>query len=138
MATCDGLTSAIKKFDLTEKDANRQVSDEHIESFSRSHGRKWKSLPPYLGLNSIVADDIDRTTSKEDEKRHDFFKEWKQRKGSSATYGKLISALLKIECREDAESLCKMLQSSSHETQEEFKVYNYANFVSQFNAKMCN
>ena len=87
---------------LTEGD---QVSDEHLETISRSCCEKWKSLPAHLELETIVASDIDKKQKDEDEKRHDFFKKWKLTKGSAATYGKLISALEKINCMDDAEKV---------------------------------
>ena len=49
----------------------------------------------------------------EGEKRREFFLGWKEKKGSGATYGCLIRALLKIKSRQDAESICKLLQAST-------------------------
>lgn len=56
-------------------------------------------------------DDIDRKSVSEDEKRATFFAKLKEKKGSGATYEVLISALLGIECVDDAESVCKLLQN---------------------------
>lgn len=64
-------------------------------------------------LESIVADDIDKSQVSEDQKRRTFFKQWKQMNGFDATYKNLISALLKIKCRQDAEHVCKLLQESN-------------------------
>ncbi len=63
-----------------------------------------------------MADDIDYGQRSEREKRQSFFKEWKQRKGSNATYKALVSALLKINHRDDAEYLCRLLQGTSTAT----------------------
>lgn len=100
--------------EVIKRDWNQRVSDQHIEKFSRSHGKKWRSLPPYLELETIAVDDIDRNprTLTEEEKRHAFFSKWKHVKGSRATYRRLVGALLKIQCREDAENLCEMLKTS--------------------------
>ena len=66
-------------------------------------------MPACLNLNSIVAEDIDRSPKSEEEKRHTFFSTWKQVKGSIATYKALIIALLEVDCAEDAESVCKLV-----------------------------
>ena len=92
---------------------DQQISDEHIEQFSRSRGKKWRSLPPYLNFDTILIEDIERhqESSEEDEKRLAFFTKWKHIKDSKATYSALFEALLQIECREDAEHLQAMFQS---------------------------
>ena len=92
---------------------DQQISDEHIKQFSRSHGKKWRSLPPYLNLDTFLIDDFEQEqeSSKEDEKRLAFFTKWKHIKDSRATYSALFEALLQIECREDAEHLQAMFQS---------------------------
>lgn len=102
----------LKAYCLTEENCNKEVSDRHLEEISRLHSREWKSLPSYLDIESIVADDMDHGVGNQHEKRLNFFLQWKQMKGSDATYFRLISALLKIKCRKDAESVCKLLQVS--------------------------
>ena len=97
-------------YNLTEDVCGQQVSPVHLEDISRSHCKHWRKLPAHLGLPEIMASDIDRKQVEESEKRHIFFFGWKDRKGSDATYRSLISALLKIDCRQDAESICKLLQ----------------------------
>lgn len=90
-----------------------QISDDHLEKISRSCCEKWKSLPAHLELDTIVASDIDKKQKDEEEKRHDFFKKWKRTKGSAATYGKLISALEKIDCKDDAEKVHKIMSTKT-------------------------
>ena len=94
---------------LTEKDCNKPVSDAHLECISRSSYTSWKSLPAHLGLETIVAEDADHSQVHPEEKRVEFFRQWKKRKGSGATYSQLINALLKINCREDAEKVCQII-----------------------------
>ena len=62
-----------------------------------------------------MAEDIDKSQKGEREKRHEFLLTWKDMEGSSATYKQLITALLKIKCRRDAEKLCEMLKKSVHD-----------------------
>ena len=103
----------MSQYRLTERQYNKQVSDTHLEKLSRSGCKQWKSLPPHLKLETIVAEDIDKRQKEEREKRYEFLLKWKDMEGSSATYGLLITALLKIKCRQDAEKLCEMLKKSA-------------------------
>ena len=59
-----------------------------------------------------MAEDIDKSQKGEREKRHDFLLKWKDEEGSDATYGQLITALLKIKGTQDAEKLSEMLKQS--------------------------
>ena len=106
------LDQILNTYKLEEKDCDGAVSDLHLEVISRSYCTKWKSLPAHLEMKEVVVNDIDRITGDEQEKRHAFLKKWKAVKGSEATYKKLINALLAIECRQDAESVCELLQKS--------------------------
>ena len=103
-------------YGLTEEDCKTEVSDSGIVKIASSIHGKWKSqLPPHLGIDPIVVTNIVGAPGymSEEDRRLDFFKEWKQRKGFEATYKALISALLEIECRQDAESVCKILKETS-------------------------
>jgi len=102
----------VEHYNLTEGDCNKPVSDVHLECISRSHCEHWKRLPAHLGMDPIVAKDIESGYGDEGTKRHNFFCTWKKTKGFNATYKQLISALLKINCRQDAECVCEMLRDS--------------------------
>ena len=65
----------------------------------------WKSLPFRLGLEDVVAKDIDKDHLKESDKRREFFRQWKQIKGLEATYRSLVRALLDINQKHDAEGV---------------------------------
>ena len=111
------LDKILKIYELTKEKCNKAVTEEHLRSISRKCCRKWRGLPASLGLASIVQSDIDSMhhippQDLEREKRHSFLAEWKQKMGSDATYMSLIVALLNIECREDAESVCEILKES--------------------------
>ena len=106
------LNELLKHYELTEEDLNKPVSDSHVEGISRSSCKHWKSLPAHLGLKPITAEDSDRKHIDPAEKRYDFFLKWKEMKGSGATYKQLIIALVKIDCREDAEAVCAVLKGS--------------------------
>lgn len=106
--TLEGL---LKKYKIT-KNSKQQVSDDHLREIALSYCKDWKKLPSLLGLESIVADDIDRSGKEEGGKRHDFLLKWKSLNGSSATYKQLIGALLKIRCVDDAEKVCSLPKKS--------------------------
>lgn len=104
------ITSLLNRYQLKAEDYSRQISDKDIDVISRSFCTKWRSLPSYLGMKKIVVGDIDRGPGSEDDKRRDFFLKWKHTNGSAATYGALISGLLYIQCKDDAENVCKLIQ----------------------------
>ena len=69
-------------------------------------------LPSHLGVPQIYVHDINRNSTEESERRSNFFFGWKELKGSAATYKALITALLDIDCREDAEGVCRFLKKT--------------------------
>lgn len=97
---------------MTEENYGKQVTDSHLEEISCCCCGQWRSIPSYLDMESLVVQDIDRAYKGEEEKRKEFLLVWKKKKGSYATYRKLIHALLKIDCRNDAEKVYKLLQKS--------------------------
>lgn len=108
---CVSVSSLRTHYHLTEDCCDQQITEIHIDQISCSICRKWKLLVKYLGMNAIVVSDIDCKWINEAEKRHFFFSEWRNEKGKEATYTVLIGALLKIKCGNDAEYVCKLLQS---------------------------
>lgn len=111
MASCS-LESLVDSHHLTEEDIDKQITDKHMEDISLSQCGKWRSLPAHLELVSIVVKDIDRCNAEEEEKRRKFFTTWKGEQGSRATYKRLIGALLRTKCRQDAEFICKLLKDT--------------------------
>ena len=97
-------------YGLTEEHHNQQVSNIHLQELTCSGCERWKFLPPYLELENIVADDIDKSHEDPGTKRYKFLLKWKDMKGFQATYRQLINALLKTKCRQDGEKLCEMLK----------------------------
>ena len=100
----------IKKYELPEKEYDKKVSDAHLETISRSSCKHWERLPSHLEMNDIVVSDVRRTQIDEEGKRLEFLRKWREQKGSKATYKQLVLALLKIECRDDAEKVCEILK----------------------------
>ena len=114
MAASDSTTVSfvLTKYRLKEEDVKRQITDLHIDEISRSFCKKWRSLPAQFKMEPIVVNDINRKPGDEDEKRRDFLLQWREEKGSRATYKVLISALLNIKCENEAEGVCKLVSSS--------------------------
>ena len=100
----------VKKYSLTERDYERQISGSDVVTISQSCCEDWRELPSKIELDDIVAKDIDRKQISEEEKRHCFFWKWIEIKGSAATYKLLIEGLLKINRVGDAEEVCKLLK----------------------------
>lgn len=134
------LESLVDSYHLTEEDINKQITDGHVEDISRSLCGKWRSLPAHLELDPIVVGDIDYKQLEEGEKRSKFFTTWKRKQGSRATYERLISALLIIECTQDAESVCGLLkdagsvhqqwsEASLHSTGKLHLIYGVSNLI---------
>ena len=107
------IESLIARYQLTEENVNREITDIHIDVISRYCCSKWKSLPAHLKLATIVAEDINCKEVNEEDKRQTFLSTWKKKKGFEATYKTLISALLEIECRSETESVCKLLKDAN-------------------------
>lgn len=106
------FSSMLSHYKLREEDCEKLVTHKHLGMISLKCCQKWKLLASQLELENNVVDDIDHKTCNEEEKRHDFLKEWRQRKGREATYKKLILALLEYDQRQDAEKVCKILRES--------------------------
>lgn len=81
-----------------------------MEEIARSYCSNWRMLYSHLELDKIVVSDVDRMNVSEEEKRQAFFAAWRKRKGTDATYERLLYALLKTGCREDAEGVYKLLK----------------------------
>ena len=102
----------LRQYELTEEDSEQPISDPHLEVISRTSSKEWRSLPPHLELPDTTVGDIERDSQHEGERRNNFFFTWKHKKGTRATYRNLVHALLKINCRGDAEKVCKLLLES--------------------------
>ncbi len=102
--------SMLNRFNLDEAECKREVTKAHIEELCKTNCTQWRLLPSRLDVETISVGDIEAKTVEENERRHCFFFEWKQIKGSAATYRHLIIALLDIKCDEDAADMCKILK----------------------------
>ena len=113
-SSLDTAKQLIAQYRLTEEECSKVVSDLHLDLLAQSccAGGAWKTLAPHLEIQRAIVEDIDRKQVDDNEKRSVFFYQWKQMKGSEATYMKLVRALLLIRRRMDAEELLKLLQTT--------------------------
>ena len=109
----DELNRLCTRYKLADQDLDKEISDLHLDEIAQSKDIKWKSLPSRLGLPNVVAKDTSKDFPKESDKRCEFFQQWKQRKGSEATYRSLVRALLDIKERDNAEYVCKLLPQAA-------------------------
>jgi hypothetical protein len=100
----------------SEEDLNRTITDEHLVIIAGACCEKWMSLPPFLGLKTIVAKDIESASGDQEEKRLKFLRKWNSIKGRDATYKQLTTALAKIKCGNDVDIVCAILKNSKPPT----------------------
>ena len=100
-------------FELADQDLDQMISDLHLDEIALTRDINRKFLPSRLGLQDVLAKDIDKDFRTESDKRRELFRQWKQRKGFEATYRVLVKALLDINQRLDAEYVCKLLRQAS-------------------------
>ena len=110
------INTVCAQLKLAEQDLDKKISDLHLDEIAQARCIKWKLLPSRLGLEGVVAQDIDTDFSREFDKRREFFKQWKQIKGFEATYRSLVRALLDIKQRDNAEYVCELIRQTVTDT----------------------
>ncbi len=109
MATVDSL---MQKFGVSAAACDSKVTEVHLQEISQNHCSKWRDLPTPLGLSKMAVNDLEYKPGGEGGKRKAFLETWQQQMGGDATYRALITALLNVQSRDDAESVCKLLQGA--------------------------
>ena len=110
------ISSFLQRYQLREDNVTLPVSSIHLQKI---RCLKWRFLPAVLEMEnpSTVVNDIERGGRPEDEMRATFFSQWRSEKGSDANYKALIRALLVINCKQDAESICELLRNTANSSQ---------------------
>jgi hypothetical protein len=89
------------------------VSDVHLSDIA-SHITEWQELAPYLDLSEVEEKDIVDSNPKNPKlQRREALRKWKESNGSKATYRKLICILCSQGRAGTAETLKKILVSST-------------------------
>lgn len=92
------------------------IIDEHMVEISSTilTGEMMVKLAPYMGMDPVVMDEIERDYKTVLEKKLNFFYKWNARnakRGNKATYEALLKAMLKVEERDAASRLCALLKN---------------------------
>ena len=100
-----------KRFELSDDDINKEVSDDHIlEIYPQLE--KWKRVAAHLGLTQADVQAIEgRARPDEELMRLYMLQEWKAKKkfDGTVTYQVLLKALIKCNCAESATQVCELL-----------------------------
>jgi hypothetical protein len=104
----------MKNYDLSEDYCNKEISDVHASGICLLLRRcsKWQLMVPILGMKEDEVNGTEHTLLNEDERRQNIILKWRKKHGCEATFRALINALIKIECHEDAEEVCKFLKET--------------------------
>ncbi len=107
----DDTSVLLKRYKLSKKTANMKVrrppSDDVGDIISVD---MWEELLPYLDIPHDVVKWIHPNWTMKQKADYFFYDCWKERKGSGATYRKLVTALLRIQKKATAVRVCKLLQ----------------------------
>ena len=97
---------------ISQEQLKEQVTSEHIRKISLEM-IKWEDWGSALELTPTQIEDIDRENRTMHTKRLAVLRVWKETFGSTATYEKLVDALLKFKMRKMAEFVCSLLKTPS-------------------------
>ena len=97
---------------ISQEQLKQRVTCEHTHKISLEM-TKWEVWASALELTPTQIEDIDRESQKMHTKRLAVLQVWEESFGSTATYEKLIDALLKSKMRKKAEFACSLLKRQS-------------------------
>lgn len=105
----DDLQEILEDTGVTEEEISKKVVDKDLEKISTV---EFRELCSHLEMTDSDRHDAECEATSESGKRTAFFKKWKKRKGSRATYKKLIIAHLENQDREGAEQIAELLKNN--------------------------
>ena len=118
LATASGSRSSqleelCSRFNLSDDDIKKEVSDDHIlEIYLQLE--KWKQVAAHLSLTRADVEAIESSARPNEElMRLYMLQEWtkKKRLDGTASYQKLLEALISCSCSESAVQVCKMFSA---------------------------
>ena len=98
------------QYGISDAACDATVTELHMMEIIKKYGSRWKEMYMYLDIDKITVSDLKYAPGDEEDKRQCFFGIWKQQKGNDATYRALLTALLGVTSRDDAECVCKLMQ----------------------------
>ena len=120
------LEELVKKVRISLDLLDQKCSDEHLKSISLF--LDWRSVAPHLGLSERNIEDIEADKRKESERRLNVLQTWRKKYGYKATLKKLAEALLSVENADDAERVCRLLQTPAGTTSRPVLLNTSANY----------
>ena len=101
------LMEFVESHQISVEALKEGISESHLQEILSKYCKNWRDLQPHL---EVTGSNFGTTVDDERGKRKSFFQEWTRQKGKGANYFKLVSALLKTNCQEDASFVCSLLQ----------------------------
>ena len=107
------VVSLVQHCGIEEANLDIEVTNDCFHEISLSLS-DWRLLDL---LTDAEVGAIESSSHTEESKKKAFLNKWKQKLSSKATYRLLVDALLRIERKDDALKLCKLLKSKQSEYQ---------------------
>ena len=108
-----------------------QISDIDIDEISNKYLTKWKRLLSVLGLTRVHEESI--CTGNVDGQRRELLYTWKELKGDSATYRSLIDAAEKVQNKNLADNIRRLLSKRLHKPGTHVHIYIHTCLMSRAN-----
>ena len=99
------------RFNLSDDDIKKEVSDDYLLQIYPQL-EKWKRVAAHLGLTRADVEAIESSARPDEElMRLYMLQEWKRKKmlDGTASYQKLLEALISCSCSNSAVQVCEML-----------------------------
>ena len=104
--TLEGL---VKEVRISLALLDQRCTDDHLKSISLF--LDWRRVAPHLGLSERDIQDVKFEKRTESEKRLGVLQKWKTKYSYMATFKNLVEALLTVQNADDAERVCRLLQT---------------------------
>ena len=109
----DGVLQLINSYELNEEYVSKKCSYAHRIDIAEFVS--WSEVGPRLKeIGELDMNDIKIEKCGEKEKRMKLLHLWAERNGSNATYGAIITAMLKARKMDEAEGVCEVLKRGKH------------------------
>ena len=103
------LEELVKELRISLHLLDQKCSNEHLKSISLF--LDWRRVAPHLGLSERDIEGIKADKKTESERRLKVLQNWKQLYGYKATFKNFVSVLMEIGNADDAERVCRLLQT---------------------------
>lgn len=101
------LEDLLARFKISERQLKDKLSDEHLPAIARLINHEV--VGPELGLTQQEMEAIQADGKREEVRRLNTLRKWREKYSFNATYEELLKALLKCQMAEQAEKVCFVL-----------------------------